>query len=252
MLLEQHLIIPDWPAPPNVRTLQTTRLGGFSLAPYDSLNLGEHTGDDALRVAANRQSLNLFLPTEPLWLNQVHGIEVVNAAHASCLPQADAAYAKIPNTVCAVLTADCLPVLLCDDAGSVVGAAHAGWRGLAAGVIEATVSAMQAPPGQVMAWLGPAIGRQAFEVGDDVRTAFVAHDTNASAAFTPSPSSSQGEGGEYLADIYLLARQRLQALGITQIYGGGYCTCSERERFFSYRRDGNTGRMASMIWLESH
>lgn len=251
MLLEQHLIIPDWPAPPNVRALQTTRQGGSSLAPYDSLNLGEHTGDDALRVAANRQRLNPFLPTEPLWLEQVHGVTVVNAAHANCLPQADAAYATAANAVCTVLTADCLPVLLCDDLGSVVGAAHAGWRGLAAGVIEATVSAMQVPPERIIAWLGPAIGPQAFEVGDDVRTVFVVHDTNASAAFTPSPSSSQSEGGEYLADIYLLARQRLQALGITQIYGGGYCTYSEHGRFFSYRRDGDTGRMASMIWLST-
>ena len=251
MLLEQHLIIPDWPAPPNVLVLQTTRLGGFSTAPYDGLNLGEHTGDDALRVAANRQSLNPYLPTEPLWLDQVHGVTVVNTAHVSCLPQADAAYAKAANAVCTVLTADCLPVLLCDVAGSVVGAAHAGWRGLAAGVIEATVNTMNVPPERIIAWLGPAIGPQAFEVGDEVRTVFVAHDTNASAAITPSPSSSQGEGKKYLTDIYLLARQRLQALGITQIYGAGYCTYSERERFFSYRRDGNTGRMASMIWLNT-
>ena len=243
MLLERHLITPDWPAPHNVRAVQTTRLGGCSLAPYDSLNLGEHSGDDALRVAANRQSLNPFLPTEPLWLMQVHGTDVVNAAVASCLPRADAAYATAANEVCVVMTADCLPVLLCDAAGSVVGAAHAGWRGLAAGVIEATVNAMRAPPARMMAWLGPAIGPQAFEVGEEVRTAFVTHDLQAAEAFQPHGQD------KWLADIYLLARQRLHALGIECVYGGGYCTYSERERFFSYRRDGNTGRMASMIWL---
>lgn len=245
MLLEQHLIIPDWPAPPNVRALQTTRLGGSSLAPYDSLNLGEHTGDDALRVAANRQSLNPFLPSEPLWLEQVHGIKVVNAALASCLPQADAAYAKTANAVCTVMTADCLPVLLCDAAGSVIGAAHAGWRGLAAGVIEAMVGAMQVSSEQIMAWLGPAIGPQAFEVGDEVRTAFVVHNRRAGEAFKPHGQD------KWLADIYMLARLRLHALGIERVYGGGYCTYSERERFFSYRRDGNTGRMASLIWLST-
>lgn len=235
---------PDWPAPKNVRALQTTRLGGVSIAPYDSLNLGSHVGDAPLAVARNRMLLNTLLPSEPVWLEQVHGTVVANADIASCLPQADACIARHREAVCVVMTADCLPVLLCDAQGSVVGAAHAGWKGLAAGVIEATVRAMDADPRQLMAWLGPAIGRDAFEVGDEVRAAFVGMQPQAASAFVP------GQNGKWFADIYALARLRLNALGITQIYGGGYCTYREREKFFSYRRDGVTGRMGTFIWLE--
>lgn len=243
MLNESDLIFPDWPAPANVRAIQTTRAGGMSVGPYASLNLGSRSGDNPIMVDANRQLLNRFVPTEPLWLHQVHGVRVVNAAVASCLPEADASFARKPGAVCTAMSADCLPVLLCDDAGTVVGAAHAGWRGLLDGVIEATVTAMEATPASLMAWLGPAIGPQAFEVGAEVRDAFVAHDAQAASAFTAKPDD------KWLADIYQLARQRLHKLGVERIYGGDFCTYTDAERFFSYRRDGQTGRMASMIWL---
>lgn len=237
----------DWPAPAHVRAVQTTRSGGFSLPPYDSLNLGDHAGDDAITVARNRQSLSDVVPSEPLWLEQIHGVEVVVAEHAGCKPRADACISRAKNAVCAIMTADCLPVLLCDQTGTVVAAAHAGWRGLADGVIEATVKAMDVPTQTLMAWLGPAIGPQAFEVGGDVRDAFVSRDANASLAFTSHPSLLTPH--KYLADICQLARQRLHSLGITQIYGGGLCTYTDHKRFFSFRRDGQTGRMATLIWL---
>lgn len=245
MLNDTHLIFPDWPAPANVKALQTTRLGGVSAAPYDSLNLASHTGDDVLKVAQNRQRLTQYVPTEPVWLKQVHGITVIDAANTSCEPEADVAVSTTPGAVCAVMTADCLPVLLCNDSGTVVAAVHAGWRGLLDGVIEASVKAMQQPPHQLMAWLGPAIGPQAFEVGDEVRNAFVAHDADAGRAFFPQAQ------GKWLGDIYLLARQRLHVLGVERIYGGGLCTYTDEELFFSYRRDDVTGRMASLIWLEN-
>lgn len=244
MILTEHLIIPDWPAPPNVSALQTTRQGGVSAAPYDSLNLGEHVGDNPLAVERNRILLNKLLPTEPVWLEQMHGTLVADAGRASCQPQADACIARHRAAVCAVMTADCLPVLLCDAQGSVVGAAHAGWKGLAAGVIEATVLAMGVAPQSLMAWLGPAISQQAFEVGDEVRAAFVSVQPQAASAFV------SGQPGKWFADIYALARLRLNALGITQIYGGDRCTYREREKFFSYRRDGVTGRMGTFVWLE--
>lgn len=237
-------IVPDWPAPARVRALSTTRAGGVSVAPYDSLNLGTHVGDDPARVAANRAQVRRIVPSEPAWLNQVHGTAVVDAASVASVQDADASVSRTPGAVCVVMTADCLPVLLCDRAGSVVGAAHAGWRGLHGGVIEATVAAMQVAPADVIAWLGPAIGPTAFEVGDEVRAAFVATDAIADAAFKPA-----GQPGKWLADIYLLARQRLAALGVTAVYGGDCCTVSESRRFFSYRRDGVTGRMASLVWL---
>lgn len=244
MSLPEHLIIPDWPAPINVKSLQTTRGGGISSPPYDSLNLGDHVGDAPLAVERNRILLNRLLPSEPVWLEQVHGIRVANADMASCLPQADACIARHRAAVCVVMTADCLPVLLCDTQGSVVGAAHAGWKGLAAGVIEATVQAMDVAPENIMVWLGPAISQNEFEVGDEVRAAFVAIQPQAASAFIP------GRNGKWFADLCALARLRLNALGITAIYGGGYCTYRERERFFSYRRDGATGRMGTFIWLE--
>lgn len=244
MNLLEHCIIPDWPAPACVRAVQTTRQGGVSAAPYDSLNLGSHVGDAPLAVARNRVLLNTILPSEPVWLEQVHGTVVVSADMADCRPQADACIARHRAAVCVVMTADCLPVLLCDKAGSVVGAAHAGWKGLAAGVIETTIQAMGVAPLHLMAWLGPAISQQNFEVGDEVRTAFVTVQPEAAAAFIP------GQPGKWLADLCALARLHLNALGITEVYGGGYCTYRERERFFSYRRDGVTGRMGTLIWLE--
>lgn len=243
MSLLEHCIIPDWPAPKNVRALQTTRTGGFSAAPYDSLNLGDHVGDAPLMVERNRMLLTPLLPSEPVWLKQVHGTTVTDAGMTSCLPQADASITTHPGAVCAVMTADCLPVLLCDEQGSVVGAAHAGWRGLCDGVIEQTVHAMNVPPQSLMAWLGPAIGPQAFEVGEEVRAAFIERLAEASAAFAP------GKGGKWYADIFLLARQRLQAMGVTRIYGGALCTYTDPQRFFSYRRDGATGRMGTFIWM---
>lgn len=237
-------IIPDWPAPPNVRALVTTRQGGVSLPPWDSFNLGDHVGDDPARVAENRKRLRARLPGEPVWLRQVHGTRCVDAGAVAPGTEADAAISRRPGVVCAVLTADCLPVLLCDDAGAVVGAAHAGWRGLLSGVIEATVAAMAIPAERLQAWLGPAIGAQSFEVGDEVRTQFMAHNLAAKAAFVA------GNPGKWQCDIHLLARQRLAALGVRRIASADFCTVRDRERFFSYRRDGVTGRMASLIWLE--
>ena len=251
MLSSMSCFVPDWPTPKNVRSLITTRIGGVSQGAYASLNLGQHVGDDVLAVAANREHVLALLASEaagaPAWLNQVHGTRVVDAALVSASdqpPEADAAFARTAGAVCTVMTADCLPVLFCDAAGSVVAAAHAGWRGLLSGVLEETVAAMNVPGRELLAYLGPAIGPQAFEVGDEVRSAFVGADENATHAFKPSVQ------GKWLADIYLLARQRLAAKGVKKIAGGSLCTFSEADRFFSYRRDGQTGRMASMIWLD--
>lgn len=241
-------IHPNWPAPENVKALQTTRNGGVSKGAYASLNLGAHVHDDPIAVATNRQLLSPYLPSEPVWVNQVHGVEVIDASTSTCLQNADAAIANKPNVVCVTMTADCLPVLLCDKQGTVVAAAHAGWRGLCDGVIEATVAKMQVPANQIMVWLGPAIGPQAFEVGDDVKSQFLAIDAQSEQAFV-------AHGDKWLCDMYLIARQRLQALGVTQIYGAGinedFCTYTDHSRFFSFRRDNITGRMASMIWLTS-
>ena len=261
-------IIPDWPAPANVRALQTTRDGGVSVGAYATLNLGDHVGDDPVAVARNRALLRATLPADPVWLKQVHGDIVADADRTVGVPDADAAVARQPGKVCAVMTADCLPLLLCDEAGTVVAAAHAGWRGLAGGVVEATVKAMNVAPEQLLVWLGPAIGPQAFEVGEEVRQAFMAHDPQAAKAFVPcvgralaqrvglkadlqSCSAGDAESGvqKWLADIYLLARQRLAHLGVKRVYGGGLCTYTDTERFYSYRRDQATGRMASLIWL---
>jgi len=236
-----ELILPDWPAPANVRACTTTRQGGVSVGAYASLNLGDHVGDDPAHVTENRARLRrvLALPAEPLWLTQVHGIAVAEG-QGGC---ADASVAFAPGTVCTVMTADCLPLLLCDRAGTAVAAVHAGWRGLLAGVIEAAVARLDVPAADLLAWLGPAIGPQSFEVGDEVRTAFMAEDAAASVAFRPTP------GGRWLADIYALARLRLVRCGVTAVYGGALCTFSDAARFYSYRRDGVTGRMASLIWL---
>lgn len=237
-------IVPDWPAPAHVRALVTTRAGGMSRGPYAAMNLALHVGDDAAAVAENRRRLRLRLPAEPLWLEQVHGTRAVDAAAAESGCRADASVAGAREVVCAVLTADCLPVLLCDEAGSAVAAAHAGWRGLAGGVVESAVAAMRRPPESLLAWLGPAIGPQAFEVGDEVREAFLAGAPAAAAAFVPRA------GGKWLADLYRLATLRLNALGVSRVFGGGFCTYREAERFYSFRREGRTGRMASLIWME--
>lgn len=242
-MAELPLITPDWPAPANVKALQTTRHGGVSTGVYASLNLGDHVKDNPQHVAANRQLLSAYMPSEPVWLNQVHGVRVIDAALSSCLESADASFSNRKQVVCVTMTADCLPVLLCDHAGTVVAAVHAGWRSLCDGVIEATVAAMPVEADQLMAWLGPAIGPEAFEVGSEVRAQFIARDVQAESAFT-------AKGDKWLGDLYTIARQRLQRLGVTQVYGGGRCTYSEHETFFSFRRDGDTGRMGTFIWLE--
>lgn len=242
-------IIPDWPRPTGIRALFTTRSGGVSTGKFDSLNLGMHVGDDPLAVQENRRRLGAQLPANPLWLNQVHGTDVfVVGRDEDCAapPIADAVATTHSDRPCAVLVADCLPILFCDEAGTSVAAAHAGWRGLAAGVVERTVAAMPVSPRDLMAWLGPAIGPNAFEVGRDVVDAFCQMDANAERAFTVIPQRN----GKYLADIFALARQRLTASGVGKIYGGGQCTVTSADKFFSYRRDGQTGRMAAVIWRE--
>ncbi|HMW55842.1 MAG: peptidoglycan editing factor PgeF [Candidatus Accumulibacter sp.] len=241
-------LVPDWPAPTRVRSFITTRHGGVSMAPYASLNLGDHVGDDPAAVAANRQRLRRSLPAEPCWLQQVHGTTVLDAGTPTQFRVADGAFARNVAVVCVVMTADCLPVLLCDRAGTVVAAAHAGWRSLQAGILERTVAAMAVPGIELIAYLGPAIGPQAFEVGGEVRAGFVGPYAEAAAAFKPLPQPVNKAGG-WLANIYLLARQRLAHLGVEGIYGGEYCTFGQESLFFSYRRDGVTGRMASLIWL---
>lgn len=223
----------------------STRAGGASVGPYASLNLGEHVGDDPARVIENRRRLfqAAALPAEPRWLNQVHGTVVVDAAQTTNGAEADASFTTQGNTVCAIMTADCLPVLFCDDAGAVVAAAHAGWRGLVSGVLENTVRALPVAPSSLMAWLGPAIGPNAFEVGAEVRDAFVQREASAAVAFRGAAD------GKFFADLFALARRRLAAAGVSRIYGGGVCTHSDPLRFFSHRRDSRCGRMATLVWL---
>jgi YfiH family protein len=239
------VIRADWPAPAGIHALTTTRTGGVSREPFAEFNLADHVGDDPAAVQHNRRLLGerLALPAPPVWLRQVHGAGVVDAARPGNSPEADASFSREPGVLCAVLTADCLPVLLCDRHAHVVAAAHAGWRGLAAGVLEQTVLAMQADPAGILAWLGPAIGAQAFAVGAEVRQVFVERHPAAATAF------SAGPGDRWLADIYRLARIRLQSVGVCAVYGGGLCTWSDRQRFYSYRREPVTGRMASLIWM---
>lgn len=239
------LLRPQWPAPPRVRAAVTTRQGGVSLPPCDSLNLADHVGDAPADVAENRRRLRaeLALTREPGWLRQVHGTQVVQLPAAG-IPEADAAWTNLTDTVCAVLTADCLPVLFCDRDATAVAAAHAGWRGLCDGVLEATVAALPVPPQNLLAWLGPAIGPRAFEVGAEVRERYCDHDAATASCFVAA-----GGAGKFLADIYALARLRLRNAGVEQVSGGDLCTVSERQRFHSFRRDGRSGRMASLIWL---
>jgi YfiH family protein len=238
-------LFPDWPAPPRVRAAITLRTGGVSLPPFDSFNLGAHVGDDAEAVAVNRRRLcrDLDLPSEPVWLEQVHGCAVLIADGDGSGGVADIAVAHEPGRVCVVMTADCMPVLLCDRNASRVAAVHAGWRGLAGGVIGAGVTALDCDPGNVLAWLGPAIGFEAFEVGDEVRAALLLRDPTSLDCFLPSPA------GRWLADLRSFVRRQLRALGVTAVYESTRCTFTDQERFFSYRRDGCTGRMASLIWL---
>jgi YfiH family protein len=254
------LITPDWPAPSGVRAAFTLRSGGVSGAPYDSLNLGAGIGDSPAAVAENRHRVRekLRLPGEPVWLDQVHGIDVIAlgamgrsgsltaaGTAASAGTTGDAAIAWGPGHVCAIRVADCMPVLFAARDGSAVGAAHAGWRGLAGGVLEATVRRLGIPASQLIAWMGPAIGPTHFEVGDEVRAAFTATDLDAALAFVANAR------GRWQCDLYALARRRLTAIGIAEIYGGGWCTFAEADRFFSYRRSGQCGRMAALIWIES-
>jgi YfiH family protein len=241
-------IIPDWPAPKSVAALSTTRSGGVSKGPWQSLNLGLNSGDLAEHVLSNRSLLGEVLPSTPNWLQQVHGQRVVQhpgldhvLGHKEAI-QADAQWSMDKGAVCAILSADCLPVLFCDRSGSQVAAAHAGWRGMATGVLENTVAAMSGPASELMAWLGPAIGPAVYQVGDEVKSAFALQQAGGSAAF-------KADGERWLFDLYAMARYRLQQAGVGHISGGDFCTFSEPERFFSYRRNAVTGRMASLVWL---
>ncbi|MFF7706072.1 peptidoglycan editing factor PgeF [Pseudomonas sp. NPDC007930] len=242
--LAASLITPDWPAPANVGACVTTRAGGVSRGAYAGLNLGDHVGDAPEAVAHNRAQLSALYGIRPAWLRQVHGIAVAHA-NPEQADEADASWSATPGVACTVMTADCLPVLFCDQAGTRVAAAHAGWRGLAGGVLEATVARMGVAPGQVLAWMGPAIGPRQFEVGAEVREAFVSRHPAASAAFAAGVVP-----GKFIADIYALARIRLAAAGVTAVYGGGLCTI-EDERFYSHRRANPTGRLAALVWLRA-
>ena len=245
MSIPREWLVPDWPAPPRVRAFVTTRSGGTSQGEYATMNLGMNSGDDPARVAGNRAIVRSHLPGDPAYLAQVHGADVADVdVPVPGLVRADAAVASRPGGVAVVLTADCMPVFLCDRSGGRVAVAHAGWRGMAAGVIENAVRALRCDAADVLAWLGPTIGPDAFEVGAEVREAFVARDANAEAAFRPH------KPGKYMADLYHLARQRLAAVGVRQVGGGGFCTFHEPARFFSYRRVQKSGRMGAFIWIE--
>lgn len=240
--LTHHLLTPEWPAPAWVQACVTTRGGGVSLAPYTTLNLGDHVGDAPAAVAENRRRLSDQFAIQPAWLKQVHGIEVAEA-DPSRVVEADGNWTATPGIACTAMTADCLPALFCDRAGTRVAAAHAGWRGLAGGVLEATLAKLNVPASEVLVWLGPAIGPQAFEVGAEVREAFMTVHRESANAFVPAP-----QPGKFLADIYVLARIRLAAVGVNAVYGGGLCTVTD-PRFYSYRRSPVTGRFASLVWL---
>ena len=236
-------LIPDWPAPAGVKACVTTRTGGVSLAPFDSLNLGDHVEDSPEAVLENRRRLTAAFAIQPAWLRQVHGVVVVEADPGR-IAEADGSWTGTPGIACTAMTADCLPALFCNKSGTRVAAAHAGWRGLAAGVLEAAADSLDAAPADVLVWLGPAIGPKVFEVGPEVREAFMQQHPQTAQAFVPGHNP-----GKFLADIYQLARLRLAARGITAVYGGGLCTVTD-PRFFSYRRSPRTGRFASLIWLE--
>lgn len=242
-------INPTWQVPSHIHALCTTRMGGVSQSPFDSLNLGSHVGDELADVLQNRQLLAQFarLPQAPIYLNQIHSTKVVRLPLAENADlDADAVYTDQPNQVCLVMTADCLPVLFCSKDGKEIAAAHAGWRGLCDGMLEATIAEFKCPANEISVWLAPAIGQSAFQVGKEVVEQFCAVDEQARQAFVPDPSSS----GKFLGNLYQIARQRLNKLGVTEITGGDYCTYTDSENFFSYRRDGKTGRMATLIWRE--
>lgn len=242
-------IIPDWPAPPTVRALATTRSGGTSPAPYDSLNLGAGTGDAPAAVARNRARVRsaLGIGHEPCWLDQVHGSNVVLAAHYEYAPRADASVGPAGSPPCAVLTADCLPVVLCDTSGTRIGVVHCGWRGLAKGIIARCIACMDRPGRELLAWLGPAIGPESYEVGPEVRDVCLAAAPGAKLAFIPSPTGRD----RWFADLYAIAAHQLASFGVERIYGGGFCTWRDGSRFFSHRRDGVTGRFATLAWIDS-
>ena len=244
--IPKEWIVPDLPAPRRVRAFVTTREGGVSEGEYASLNLGASAGDKAANVSRNRSIVRSRLPAEPRWMAQVHGTEVafLDELGQGVAPKADAAITKSPGVVAGVLTADCMPLFFCDAGGTRVAVAHAGWRGMAAGVIENTVRALAVPPGDIIVWLGPAIGPAAFEVGPEVREAFVAVDENAAHAFRAHAP------GKFMADLYALGRGRLQRAGVSSIHGGGFCTRTDSARFFSYRRAKASGRMGAFIWME--
>lgn len=243
--MQPYHLTPNWHAPKNVHAYTTTRIGGVSQAPYDSFNLSTSIGDDPVAVLANRKKLrqDLNLPNEPYWLNQAHTNNVVIAAVQPNFPTADASYTTQSGVVCTVLTADCLPILLCSKKGDLVAAIHAGWKGIVNGVIEATIKALPTIPAEIIVWFGPAIGANAFVVGDDVREKFVNFDAQAKTTFRPI------DNGKWLFDIYALGKQRLNNCGIAEIYGGEFCTYSDPERFFSFRRSEKIGRQTSLIWL---
>ncbi|MBC7008540.1 peptidoglycan editing factor PgeF [Pseudoalteromonas sp. BZK2] len=238
------MIKPAWTAPNTVSALSTIRQGGVSVAPFDSFNVGLHVGDDEQAVLANRALLTNQLPNPAVWLNQTHSSDVIVIDEKSDLSQvraADALYTRLVKQPLAIMTADCLPVLLCSSSGDEVAAVHGGWRGLAQAILANTVSHFQAPANDIIAWLGPAIGPSQFEVGQEVKDSFCLQNPVHQQAFTAKHE-------KYMADIYLLARQQLAQLGVVKIYGGEYCTVTDKSQFFSYRRDGQTGRMASLIW----
>ncbi len=245
-MMPRSWIVPDWPAPPRVRAFVTTREGGVSTGEYGSLNLGSSSGDDPASVSRNRAIVRSHLPSEPRWMAQVHGTDVadLDALGEGEVPRTDAATTARAGHVGVVLTADCMPVFFTDRKGTRVGVAHAGWRGMAAGVIENTVHAMGVPPREVIAWMGPSIGPDAFEVGPEVREAFVAIDDRAVDAFRSHTP------GKFMADLYALARLRLERAGVESVHGGGFCTRDDAERFFSYRRAKASGRMGAFIWME--
>ncbi|MFY8283547.1 peptidoglycan editing factor PgeF [Pseudoalteromonas sp. SSMSWG5] len=238
------MITPAWTAPKTVSALSTTRQGGVSVAPFDSFNMGLHVGDDEQAVLVNRALLTNQLPNPAVWLNQTHSSEVVvidERSELSELPSADALYTRLVKQPLVIMTADCLPVLFCSASGNEVAAAHGGWRGLAQGILANTVAHFKAKPSEIIVWLGPAIGPSQFEVGPEVKECFCELNPEHQSAF-------KVKGNKYLADIYLLARQQLTQLGVINVYGGEHCTVTDKSQFFSYRRDGQTGRMASLIW----
>ena len=243
-----NAIYPDWQAPKNIKALTTVRTGGVSLPPFDSFNLGDHVCDDPKAVQQNRSLLvdKFDLPHQPFFLIQTHSTKVIELPFTGSNVEADAVYTQQANQVCLVMTADCLPVLFFNKEGTEVAAAHAGWRGLCDGILEETVAKFKCPTSDIIAWLGPAIGPTAFQVGEEIIEQFCAFDSNAKLAFRPDLTTS----GKFLGNLYQLATQRLNRRGITEISGGGHCTYTEQDKFFSYRRDKQTGRMASLIWIE--